>query len=1189
MRRISLAVAVAAMGAACNPSVEKSSPPSTVEALFDPSQSPPVAPVPNALAMNPTTGLLEVPLPPDASAADREFAAYLDTLNGFPADTPGTTAFGGKLDATTVTLNNVVVWDLTAGQAPVRGVGPATPVYVEPTSGTPASEIVLPPPAGGWTAGHTYAVALVGGGDGLKGANGEAVVGSATWALARSTESLVTCTDLTAADCRPTTDVIPSDVKDPAGKLADQTTKAIQLEAGLRRRLVPLFAALEAAGIPRASVALAWTFRVNDLPVVVFQPSAVPPQVPLPNDLAIDRTTGKVNPPQGPGTSDAEKEFIADYLNTLDGFPANSEATAAIAGPALDPATVNAGTILVSDLTSNAPINPAPAIHYDATAKAILIDPPAGGWTKPHRYLVVVRGGSAGVRGAGGSPLVASDVWALARSKSTLVTCTDLADPTCASTLTLAPLSAAQAVQLEQLRRSFAPVLDGFEARGLPRADVAVVWTFTIMSGAVVTFDPADSVIPFPNDVVRNPATGKVALPTPAGASASQAALIAGLNTLDGFSTTVPIVSENSPTLGALDTGSVDPATLAGAVRLANLTAGGEAPHFLACLGCASSKQANGGPPTGPPQLQIVPTLPLAERSRYGAFITTDLKESGGKNVFPDAAFALVRLEHSLVASGKSTVSELTDAQAQQLEPLRAGLKPLIDGLVAQGIPRTKLALAWAFTTETTETALKQLHAVPTALGDTLKAPAWVSDQTTAVKAQMTAAEIPSTAIGKVFLGAITLPYLLSDSGPFDPSLAPRFRDVPFLLTQPAAAAPSGGYPVVVFAHGVTRSRTDLLPLANALAAGGFTAIAIDEPLHGARTTCVGSKVATGAPSDDFSCADVNTQMCDSASGLCVAKDLASRSACDTSAFPQPQPAPDAFCLSLLQQTCVRPSLSDKATWRCQNGDFKAKSATDPTPAISGWNFFNVQNFFALRDNFREGVVDLAQVAVVVQAGPNTAGSLSQQIVTLGGGALDGSGLHFVGQSLGGIIGSLYTSAASETHRVVLNVPGGELTQLFLNSPDLRPLRGAFLTALAQAGLLPGTPGFDQFFGFAQWILDPADPVNAAPFVVNGPANAALGFAGLPADRVALIQYIDGDQFIPNFATEALIASANRSGVARQVDATKYFTTVPSTTADPHGFLLEPPGTGVVGVTPDVDVTVRAQTQVVKYLTTGTP
>src|SRR5207302_7545972 len=124
---------------------------------------------------------------------------------------------------------------------------------------------------------------------------------------------------------------------------------------------------------------------------------------------------------------------------------------------------------------------------------------------------------------------------------------------------------------------------------GIERSSIPLLWTFRIVSQGEAVFDPANSVIPFPNNLLLG-SNGKVNLPIPAGAPASQVQLITGLNTLDGFSTTAPIVSENSDSKGAIDIGAIDPATLSdggvGFVKLNPLT--GLQPTIKPCISCAS-------------------------------------------------------------------------------------------------------------------------------------------------------------------------------------------------------------------------------------------------------------------------------------------------------------------------------------------------------------------------------------------------------------------------------------------------------------------------------------------------------------------------------------------------------------------------------------------------------------------------
>ncbi len=1143
MKKALILVATAISAFACNPSIPSTPVPAQIRAVFTPDAVPPVLPLPTDLAQDPTTGLLNIPLSKSASPADQEFAAYLDTLNGYPADTPATCQFTGALKASSVTSTSVQVLDLTQGTNAA-----ATLTYTDTPSGGQLTIF----PSTGWSAGHAYAVVLIGGAnaDGLTGAGGEQVVGSNTWWLVRASNSLVAgCTDLKSPTCQASTSLIPS------------AAAAVQLEQ-LRLHYKPILDKVVSGGVSRSDIVLAWSFKIADFTEIAFNPAATPPLVPTPNDLAINPATGLVNAPVDPASPPAQQEFITDYVNTLDGFVPAVTASTSVVGGTLDAATVNAASVLVIDLTLQGPVAGA-GIAYDSTANAIGITAPGGAWQKGHHYGVAVLSGTGNITANSGKPVVGSDIWALVRSKASLVSCANPSDPTtCASALTLAPLSTAQALELEQLRLAYAPILDGFEANGIPRSSIALLWTFQIASFPVTTFDPANNVIPFPNDLLlanRGTANQHVNLPIPDGGPTQ--ALFQALDTLDGFANSTPVVSENSDTLGPIDQGDIDPTTLAaGGANLVNLNPSGLPAQVIPCVSCASPSALlpDGGAPAIP-QLQLVPKAPLEERTTYAAYVTSQVKDTSGKPLGPSLTFALARLKNSLLdANNHSTVTGVSDAQAAALEPLRLGLKPLIDGLVAQGIPRSQLALAWTFTTQSTVSTLSSLHGLPAALS-LPTAPAFAVDITTQVLAQMAAAGLPDSHIGHVFTGELTIAFLLTGpGGTIDPS-TPIMENIPFLLTEPATSAPASGYPVLIFGHGLTRSRLDLLALADSLAAGGYAGIAIDAVWHGDRSFCAGSHVATGQASDDASCASPSTQMCDATPtsptyGRCIARPPATGSACNPSAVPPAVPG-DLACASLNQGRC----LGTGTAGACEGGDFLRDSGG--RPVISGWNFANPANFFNTRDNFREPVVDLAQLARVV---PDS--SLSGALVAQGGGALNGADINYAGQSLGGFYGSLYNAVAGESHQAVLNVPGGGIATALLTSPGFAPLRTAFLAGLAQAGVVPGTPAFDDYIGLAQWVLDAGDPLNAAYALRHG--------SSIPTDRHVLIQYVQGDQTVPNPTTLALIGAANQvPGEPSPVAVTRYSWSLPS---DPHGFLLN---------FADPATTVAAQTELVTFIT----
>jgi len=59
-------------------------------------------------------------------------------------------------------------------------------------------------------------------------------------------------------------------------------------------------------------------------------------------------------------------------------------------------------------------------------------------------------------------------------------------------------------------------------------------------------------------------------------------------------------------------------------------------------------------------------------------------------------------------------------------------------------------------------------------------------------------------------------------------------KAIPFVYLAPAGAVPAGGFPLVIYQHGITSQKETVLGLAQALTGSGFAALAIDLPMHGA-------------------------------------------------------------------------------------------------------------------------------------------------------------------------------------------------------------------------------------------------------------------------------------------------------------------------------------------------------------------
>lgn len=305
---------------------------------------------------------------------------------------------------------------------------------------------------------------------------------------------------------------------------------------------------------------------------------------------------------------------------------------------------------------------------------------------------------------------------------------------------------------------------------------------------------------------------------------------------------------------------------------------------------------------------------------------------------------------------------------------------------------------------------------------------------------------------------------------------------------------------VTIFQHGITVDRSVSMLPAILLAQGACQAvIAIDQPLHG---------LAGAAPE----------------------------------AIPGPGTVPGLSALDeatletavnqLLQAPDVAGSPLEAQLNALINADYigerhfgyTANESLQPLSAdlaniSSGSLFINPLNMMNSRDNLRQGVVDLLNVAASIQTmdidgNPGTQGDL------------DGVPVSFIGHSLGGISGAVFASLANDTtlntalndtydaaaalksfdfptlNSVVLHNTGGQVTRLIENSPSIS---GRILSGLAAAGITQGSSDFESFFYVFQSITDAGDSVNFAKGLGASTSNI-------------LITEVVGDSTVPNEA-----------------------------------------------------------------------
>lgn len=253
--------------------------------------------------------------------------------------------------------------------------------------------------------------------------------------------------------------------------------------------------------------------------------------------------------------------------------------------------------------------------------------------------------------------------------------------------------------------------------------------------------------------------------------------------------------------------------------------------------------------------------------------------------------------------------------------------------------------------------------------------------------------------------------------------------------------APAGGWPVVVFQHGITRNRTDMLALAPTLASAGFVVVAIDLPLHG----LVDSNAAVSP-------------------------------GCGTGATN---------------------ALYAGAAERTFGADYVSNTTGAPGPDgridCSGTHFVNLSSLITSRDNLRQAQSDILHLAKSLN-GLNFDGDTNTDEIAE-------TNLRFAGQSLGAIVGTTVMgvdvgadAAADGTDEMFgaasLNVPGGGIAKLLDASAAFGPRIAA---GLAASFVFEGTDTYETFVRFAQHLVDPADPVNyAAAANANHPIHMTM-------------------------------------------------------------------------------------------------
>lgn len=151
-----------------------------------------------------------------------------------------------------------------------------------------------------------------------------------------------------------------------------------------------------------------------------------------------------------------------------------------------------------------------------------------------------------------------------------------------------------------------------------------------------------------------------------------------------------------------------------------------------------------------------------------------------------------------------------------------------------------------------------------------------------------------------------------------------------------------------------------------------------------------------------------------------------------------------------------------------------------------------------LRDNFRQGTYDRLQLVRAIAAGLDVDAD--------GDVDLDGADMHYLGVSLGGIMGAELLAFAPEFHTATLVVPGARVANIVQEGEQFAFVITAF-ASMATAGELA------RFFPLLQGVIDRGD---AGAYTRHIAAQRLPGFD--ESTPQVLVQIVQNDDTVPNSA-----------------------------------------------------------------------
>lgn len=536
--------------------------------------------------------------------------------------------------------------------------------------------------------------------------------------------------------------------------------------------------------------------------------------IPMPTDILRDAEAGRLDlPADDEDLTDAEREFYA-YLNTMDAWSTTMAATVELTAP-IDPATITPETVQVWHWRGVPQRVDDARVTVSPDETKLTIDAPREGWERGGTYVVVMRGGASGVEGRRGEQVECDAAFYFLRQTEVLNT----PEHERAFPGDTRDERAQNADDLEEIRADLTPYFDYFANNGLPRAEVAALWSFTVTERTELAMDKASQRMPLPIDLLIDPATGRVDLPPAPWDSDVEVEAKHRLAEYDGFGTSAHLL------FGF--TGPMDPATInSQTVKLYEL---GEPPLPVPAEVVLMDDLTH--------VIVIPETMPLREQTSYGVVVHDGVRDAAGQPVVAMPLGHLMKAHAPVFVDGASQIDAVDDADAVKVENVRTELAGLLDHVGRDGV-----LAAWPFTTMTLASPLEDAVATATTLQiDPDPNPANVQQVTPGQALADFALAIGSLFwVGEVYHGTIKSPVFLDDrTRSWREDGGYEVQEIAFTMTVPRSAVKGEPLKVIIFGHGIMTERRFVLAVGDALAQRGYAAIAIDFPMHGTRTHCL--------------------------------------------------------------------------------------------------------------------------------------------------------------------------------------------------------------------------------------------------------------------------------------------------------------------------------------------------------------